>query len=318
MVNAVKRRPLLLNLVAEVPEALQPAAQVCEVVHAHEHGGRGAAIAAFGPRVEAVVTHGVHGLTAAEMERMPRLSIVACIGAGFENVDLAAARSHAIVLSYGPSTNAATTADHAVAMLFGIVRDLAALDRRVRAGGWKRPSDQQPALTGKRLGVAGVGHVGEGIGRRCEGFSMEVGYFARQRRDALPWQYFDELRTLAGWCDFLVIALPGGDATHHAVDAAVLEALGPGGYLVNIARGSLVDTGALTAALREQRIAGAALDVFEGEPNVPSELLQLENVLLTPHLGGRSPDAKQAIAKLLADNLAAHFEGRALATPIPG
>lgn len=319
MVNAVKRRPLLLNLVTEMPDAVEEAAaRVCQVVHAHEHGGRAAAIGAFGPRIEAVVTHGIHGLTAAEMACLPQLSIVACVGAGFENVDLTAARARGIALSYGPATNAATTADHAVALLLGIVRDLAALDRRVRAGGWKRPADQQPALTGKRLGVAGVGRVGEGIARRCEGgFGMEIGYFARQRRQALPWRYFDGLPALAGWCDFLVIALPGGKSTHHAVDAVVLDALGRKGYLVNIARGSVVDTAALAAALRERRIAGAALDVFEDEPKVPPELLPLDNVLLTPHLGGRSPEAEQAMAKLVADNLAAHFEGRPLPTPVP-
>lgn len=319
MTNAVKPRPLLLNLVSETPEALQGSAAVCEVVHAHEHGGRAAALAAFGPRIEAVVTHGLHGLTAAEMAQMPRLSIVACIGAGYENVDLAAARARGIALTYGPATNAATTADHAVALLCGVVRDLAALDRRVRAGGWKRPSDQPPGLSGKRVGIAGVGHVGEGIGRRCEGgFGMEVGYFARQRRAALPWRHFDELGALAGWCDFLIIALPGGNATWHAVDAGVLDALGPQGYLVNIARGSLVDTEALVAALRERRIAGAALDVFEDEPNVPPSLRALDNVLLTPHMGGRSPDAEQAMARLLAENLAAHFDGRPVPTPVPG
>lgn len=311
-------KPLLLNLVRETPQALALSARTCEIVHAHEHGGRDAAIAAFGPQVRAVVTHGVHGLTAAEMARMPQLSIVACIGAGFENVDLAAARARGIALSYGPATNAPTTADHAVALLFGIVRNLAALDRRVRQGGWKEPSDQPPGLTGKRLGIAGVGHIGEGIARRCEaGFAMTVGYFARRPREALAWQHFDDLRALAAWCDFLVIALPGGASTHHVVNATVLDALGPRGYLVNIGRGALVDTAALAAALREHRIAGAALDVFEDEPHVPPALLPLDNVLLTPHLGGRSPEAEEAMARLLAENLAAHFEGRALVTPIP-
>lgn len=310
-------KPLVLNLVHEMPQALDSCAGFCEIAHAHEHGGRAAAMAAFADRVQAVVTHGVHGLSAAEMAAMPRLSIVACIGAGFENVDLAAARARGIALSYGPHTNASTTADHAVALLLGIVRNLGALDRRLRQGGWKHLSDDPPALSGKRLGLAGVGHIGQGIGRRCEaGFGMEVAYVARSPRPELTWPRLGDLSALARWCDFLVLALPGDPATHHIVDAGVLKALGPAGYLVNIGRGSLVDTAALVAALRERRIAGAALDVFEDEPRVPPELLALDNVLLTPHLAGRSPQAQEAMARLLAQNLAAHFEGRPLPTPI--
>ena len=220
-------------------------------------------MAHFGPRIEAVVTHGVHGLSAAEMDLMPKLSIVACIGAGFEQVDLAAARARGIALSYGPHTNASTTADHAVALLLGIVRDLGALDRRLRQGGWKHPSDDPPALSSHRLGLA------------------------------------------------------GDPTVHHIANASVLQALGPQGFLVNIGRGNLVDTAALTTALKERRIAGAALDVFEDEPQVPPELLSLDNVLLTPHLGGRSPQAREAVATLLAQNPEAHFAGRPLPTPIP-
>lgn len=311
-------KPLLLNLVHESPQALEPSARICEIVHAHQHGGRQAAMATFAADIQAVVTHGVHGLSGAEMALMPKLSIVACIGAGFENVDLATARGRSIALSYGPHTNASTTADHALALLLGIVRNLGALDRRLRLGGWKHPSDEPPALSGKRLGLAGLGHIGLGIAQRCEaGFGMEVAYFTRHRRPELAWQHMPELTTLARWCDFLVLALPGNPATQYIVNTDVLNALGPAGYLVNIGRGSLVDTVALTAALQESRIAGAALDVFEDEPRVPPELLRLDNVLLTPHLAGRSPQAQKAMAVLLAENLGAHFEGRALPTPIP-
>jgi len=311
-------KPLLLNLVHESPLALLPSQSICDIVHAHEHGGREAAIAAFAPSVQAVVTHGVHGLSAAEMKLMPGLSIVACIGAGFDNVDLAAARARGIALSYGPDTNASTTADHAVALLLGIVRKLGALDRRMRLGGWKHPSDEPPALSGKRLGLAGVGRIGQGIGQRCEaGFGMEVAYFSRRQRPELAWTHMGELAALAAWCDFLVLALPGDAHTHHIVDSTVLKALGPAGYLVNIGRGALVDTQALTVALREHRIAGAALDVFEDEPRVSAQLLLLDNVLLTPHLAGRSPEAQEAMARLLAQNLAAHFGGRPLPTPVP-
>lgn len=318
MLNGVKPKPLLLNLVAGVQEVTRPAQQVCEVVHAEELGGRAAAIERLGSRVQAVLTHGVLGMTEAEMVAMPNLSLICSMGAGIENIDIAAASRRGVAVSFGPGTNAETTADHAVALICALVRNVPALDRRVRAGGWKLPTDTMPALTGRRLGVAGVGHVGEAIARRCEaGFRMPVGYVARRPRPQWHWQQFPDLTSLARWADILVIALPATPETIGSVDAAVLEALGPKSWLVNIGRGNIVDTSALYAALRDGLVAGAALDVFEHEPHVPTQLLSLDNVVLTPHVGGRSPQAEQAMARLVADNLEAHFAGRPLVTPVP-
>jgi D-3-phosphoglycerate dehydrogenase len=166
------------------------------------------------------------------------------------------------------------------------------------------------------MGIFGLGHIGRRIARRAEGFEMTVGYHSRHRRDDVPYAYHDSVATLAEASDVLVVAAPGGAATRHAVNAAVLAALGRDGYLVNIGRGSVVDTAALIAALTAGGIAGAALDVMEGEPTPDPHLLQAPRLVLTPHIGGRSPEATAAGQKLLLDNLAAHFTGRPLPTPV--
>src|SRR5207237_1303224 len=153
-------------------------------------------------------------------------------------------------------------------------------------GVWRDDIPQKPGLTGKKLGIFGFGLIGEKIARRAEAFNMQIGYHNRKPKEGSPHRYFDGLVALAEWCDVLMLATPGGPATRHAVDAAVLDALGAEGWLVNISRGSVVDTEALAAALRDRRIAGAALDVYESEPKRPESLIGLDNVLLTPHVAG--------------------------------
>jgi lactate dehydrogenase-like 2-hydroxyacid dehydrogenase len=194
-------------------------------------------------------------------------------------------------------------------------------DRHVHAGGWQ---DQwrvdTPTLSGKRLGVLGLGTIGSKIAHRgARGFDMEVGYHNRKAVSGSSYRYFDNLIELATWADFLICAAPGGAATRHLVDAHVLTALGPKGYLVNIGRGTVVDTAALIDALKSKRIAGAGLDVLEGEPAVPPilpQLLQFENVVVTPHCAGRAPEAQTAATAMLLSNLNAHFAGKALASPV--
>jgi len=173
-------------------------------------------------------------------------------------------------------------------------------------------------VSGKKLGILGMGRIGQGIARRAAGgFEMQIGYVSRHPHDIEHYRYFDDPVALAAWCDFLVVAIPGGAATRHLVGPVVLDALGAEGFLINIARGSVVDTSALIEALAQHRIAGAALDVIEGEPHVPAALLQLDNVILTPHVAGRSPEAVEATVRLVLDNLHAHFSGQPLLTPIP-
>ncbi|MDH0684034.1 2-hydroxyacid dehydrogenase [Achromobacter animicus] len=276
---------------------------------------RAQAIQDHGAGIRAVLTRGATGLRADEMAALPQLSIVCSLGVGYENIDLAAAHARGIEVTNGPGANAVSVADHAMALLLGAARRLPQADAWVRQGHWS--GFMGPQVSGKRLGILGLGTIGLEIARRgANGFGMSVGYYNRRARPESGYTYFDNPRALAAESDFLVVATPGGAGTHHLVDAGVLEALGPDGYLINIARGSVVDTDALIAALAEKRIAGAGLDVVDGEPNIPDALKQLDNVVLTPHSAGRSPEAVAATVALFLENATAHFAGKPVLTPV--
>lgn len=269
--------------------------------------------------VQVVITNGSTGLSDTQMAALPALRLVCSYGAGYENIDLPAARERGIAVTHAPGVNNATVADHAMALLLGAARGLPLLDRAVKAGQWQQHRAARPAVHGKRLGIVGMGNIGALIARRAAGFDMEIAYHARNARPELPYRHVASVLELARGSDYLVLACPGGAATRHLVDAQVLEALGPQGFLVNIARGSVVDTAALMQALRSRAIAGAALDVIEDEPALPPQAALLDTLILTPHISGRSPEAQQAQHDALLHNLRAHFEGRplrnALASP---
>jgi lactate dehydrogenase-like 2-hydroxyacid dehydrogenase len=288
-----------------------------DVIEARDDTQRAAAIATHGPRVRAVLTIGTIGLTAIEMAALPALEVVHTLGVGYELVDVAAARARGIALANAAGSNETCVADHAFGLLLAAVRGIVQLDKGVRQGLWR---DQlqfyTPTVSGKRIGLLGMGGIGQQIAKRAAGFDMPIGYHSRSRKSALPFAYFDSPRALAQWCDCLVVATPGGAETRHLVNAEVLDALGPQGTLVNIARGSVVDTAALAAALRGGRIASAGIDVYESEPAPPAELVDLPNVVLTPHIAGRSPEAMQASVALVLGNLDAFFNGRPMLTPI--
>jgi len=276
---------------------------------------RTAAIATQGERFRAVLTIGSTGLTGQEMAAMPSLELVCALGAGFENIDVEAARARGITVATGAGTNDDCVADHAFGLLLGVVRGLRPLDRLVREGVWRTAIPLPPNVSDKRLGIFGLGAIGQKIARRAAGFDMPVGYHNRQPRPGVEHRYFDSLEALADWCDVLVCATPGGAATRHRINAGVLNALGAQGYLVNISRGSVVDTDALAAALREHRIAGAGLDVYESEPAPPEALTGLDNVLLTPHVAGWSPEAVQSSVDQFLANADGHFSGRGVVAP---
>ncbi|MET0968530.1 MAG: 2-hydroxyacid dehydrogenase [Tardiphaga sp.] len=278
---------------------------------------RAAAIADVGNDVRAVVTNGSTGCYADEIAKLPRLGIICAVGAGYENIDLDAAAARGIAVTNGAGTNDASVADHAMALLMSVVRGIPQADLAVRAGKWDSVRQPRPMLFGKKLGVLGLGNIGNQIAQRAHrGFEMQVGYCNRKPRADSSYHYCATPAELAAWCDFMVVAAPGGAGTKHLVNAEVLAALGPNGYLVNIARGSVVDTAALIDCLKDGRIGGAALDVVEGEPEVPAGLLPLSNVVLTPHISGRSPEAVFAVTTLVLKNLAAHLAGKPVLTPV--
>jgi lactate dehydrogenase-like 2-hydroxyacid dehydrogenase len=295
-----------------------------DAVLVNEAGGRAAAIADH-PEARAMVTSGSQGFTAAEIGRLPALELVSTVGAGYEGVDLDALQSRGIALTNSAGTNANAVADHAFALLMalasqivpyhGIVSrgDWPKLNARNRAEGEADPAAGLPPkrqVTGARLGVLGMGIIGRKIADRgANGFGMEVAYHNRQPRSDAPYQSVGSLVELASWADFLVCAAPGGAATRHLVNREVLAALGSTSYVVNIGRGTVVDTDALIDALEHGEIAGAGIDVVAGEPDVPERLRASSRVVLTPHFAGRSAESAAASQDLLVANLTAWFAG---------
>lgn len=275
-----------------------------------------------GQGVQAVLSNGTTGLSRAQMlalgaGQVGGLGVVCAFGAGFEAIDVAAARELGVAVTHAPGINNATVADHALALMLGLARGIVGLDRAVKSGAWQSSRAERPTLNGRRLGLLGMGNIGQQIARRAQGFDMSVGYHTRQARPDLPYRFHADLLGLAEASDYLVLACPGGPATRHLVTREVLRCLGPQGYLVNIARGSVVRTPDLIAALQTGEIAGAGLDVLEDEPQVPPELAAMDQVLLTPHISGRSPEAQRAQLACLMANLAAFFEGQVLPNPVP-
>ena len=291
-------------------------AEVYDMTYAFDPALRAAAIAEHGKKFRAVLTIGVIGITPEEIAAMPALELICCMGAGYEGVPLEVTRARGIATANGAGTNDDCVADHAFGLLIGIVREFRKLDRLCREGVWREAIPQPPNVSGKKLGILGMGTIGQKIAKRAAAFDMEVGYHNRKPKEGVTQRYFDDLKSLASWADFLVLAAPGGPATKHLVNAEVLDALGPQGYLVSIGRGSVVDTEALAAALRENRIAGAGLDVYESEPKRPEQLIGLDNVLLTPHMAGWSPEATQKSVDHFLANAEGHFAGRGVVTPI--
>ncbi|EPD34609.1 2-hydroxyacid dehydrogenase [Delftia tsuruhatensis] len=312
-------QPALLVLNFNTEAHLRQMAQAFpsfELLYAPDAAQCEAAIAEHGTRIQAVLTIGSIGLSAAQMQRMPALRLVCALGAGYENIDVAHAQAHGIAVGNGAGTNDDCVADHAMGLLIASVRGLVRLDRATRDGVWRTAMPLPPNVSHKRLGILGMGAIGAKIAQRALGFEMEIGYHNRSPRSGLPHRYFGDLLSLAQWADVLVVATPGGPGTRHLVNAQVLDALGPQGHLVNIARGSVVDTAALAAAVREGRLAGAGLDVYESEPAPPAELLDLDAVVLTPHVGGWSPEAVQASVDRFIANMRCHLEGRPLVSPV--
>lgn len=256
-----------------------------------------------------LVKGGIVAVSAQAMARLPRLALICCLGAGFERVDTAAARARGIAVTNGSGANSACVADHAMGLTIALMRRFRAADAAAREGRWQAGFPSTPQVSGKTLGIAGLGRIGFELAERAQAFRMEVLYHNRRPRADLPWEHVPDLRELARRSDVLVSVLPGGDETRHAIDAAVLDALGPRGYLINVGRGSVVNTRDLIDALARGAIAGAGLDVLEDEPAVPRELAQSPDVLLTPHLGGRSPEATAAALQLALRNLLAFARG---------
>ncbi len=266
--------------------------------------------------VRALITAGGTPLGAAVLDTLPSLRAIVCYGTGYDGVDLVSAAQRQIVVGHSPAANAAAVADLAVTLMLAVTRRLLPADEFVRSGSWSaaKPSPllrPQPGNPGRRIGIYGMGEIGRKIAARVASFETEVGYFSRSRHD-VPYQYLPSLEELAQWCSVLMIAVRASADTHRAVNAAILQKLGKDGYVVNISRGSVIDEAALVAALSDNTIAGAGLDVFEKEPHAPDALTAFPNVVLTPHVGGHTIESHIAMQDCVIANLEAFFAGRPL------
>jgi lactate dehydrogenase-like 2-hydroxyacid dehydrogenase len=277
----------------------------------HKAPDRAAFLAEVGPRIRGVVTGGVSGASRALMEALPQLGIVAVNGIGTDAVDLDYARGRGIRVTTTPDVLTDDVADLAMALLLATSRQLCQGDRYVRAGLWgKQGLPLARKATGRKLGILGLGRIGRAIARRAEGFAMEIAYCDVAEIPGVPYRRVTPVIELARWADILVVAAAGGAQSRGIVDAAVLEALGPEGMLVNVARGSILDEPALVAALQSGRLGAAGLDVFVDEPHVPEALLSMDNVVLQPHRASATVETRIAMGELVLDNLAAFFAGR--------
>lgn len=276
------------------------------------------------PRIDVIVAAGsilaggkTFPVDGAFMSRFPALKLVANLGVGYDTVDARWAAAHGIRVTNTPDVLTEETADTAFGLLLNTVRQFPAAERFLRDGQWLTgPFQLTATLRGKTLGILGLGRIGKAIARRAEAFGLSIAYCGRTRQDGVAYAYHATPHALAAACDILLVAAPGGTATRHLVDAQVLDALGPEGFLINIARGSLVDEPALIGALQARRIAGAGLDVFAGEPHVPDAFLALDNVVLLPHVGSATHATRAAMEQLLVDNVDAYATDRPLLTPV--
>jgi len=265
--------------------------------------------------VRAIVVGGQSGLGGLDLDLCGSLGLVHCLGTGHDGIALAALAARGVRVSSAGGVHSAIVADHALALWLASLRRVVAHDQAVRGGGWSAPVVPSRA-SGRRVGLLGFGSIGRQVARRLAGFDCELAYHSRRPVAAAPERHFAVPLELAAWSDDVIAVLPGGVATRHMVDAAFLRALGPGGHLVNVGRGSVVSTAALVAALDAGAIAGAALDVVDEEPDLPGALRQHPKVVLTPHAAGLCPDTRRLLLDRALENLDAYFRTGKPSTPV--
>jgi lactate dehydrogenase-like 2-hydroxyacid dehydrogenase len=274
-------------------------------------------VAGHAANVRAIATRGELGASAELMKKLPRLEIVSCYGVGTDAIDLTHARANGIRVTNTPDVLTGDVADIAIGLALAVARQIPAGDAWVRSQAWQKAGmGLTTRFFGKKVGIAGMGRIGMAVARRAAAFDCEISSFGRTEHDDLPWNFQPDLVELARWADFLIVALAGGVSTKAIVSGDVLLALGPDSYLVNVSRGTTVDEAALLDALESRVIKGAALDVFLNEPNIDARLLALDNVVLQPHHGSGTIETRKAMGRLVRDNLAAHFAGQPLVTPV--
>ncbi|MGR3467447.1 MAG: 2-hydroxyacid dehydrogenase [Shimia sp.] len=303
-----------LLVIGDITDAME--ARLAERFTLHRLGD--ADLDDIGPRITHVCTTGHHGIPQDVLAACPSLKMAASYGVGYDAIDTEACVERGILVTHTPDVLNAEVATTTLLLMLAAFRDLRKNEAWVRDGTWAREgaAPLSRSADGRRIGFLGMGRIGQEIARKLAPFDPEIAYHSRSPKD-VPHRYEGDLVALATWAEVLIVIVPGGPATRNLVDRAVLEALGPDGTLINVARGSVVDEPALVAALEEGRLGYAALDVFEDEPHVPAALTRMKNVVLTPHIGSATHQTRAAMGALVVDNLIAHLDGAPIPTPIP-
>ena len=261
----------------------------------------------------------VQAIDEALLTALPKLQIISSFGVGYDHIDVKAAAKRGIIVTHTPDVLTEEVADTTIGLLLNTVRELPQAERYVRAGKW--PSGNYPlsraTLRNRTVGIVGLGRIGIAVARRLEAFGVPIVYHTRQKRPELAYRHYPQLLDMARDVDTLIVIVPGGAATKNMINADVLDALGPNGIVINVARGSVIDESALIAALHERKILAAGLDVFATEPQVPDELLAMDNVVLLPHVGSASEFTRAKMDQLLVDNIRAWAAGEPPLTPVP-
>lgn len=270
------------------------------------------------PRIRAIATGSHYHVDAALIDACPKLEIITALSVGTDSIDVGYAKRKGVIVTNTPDVLNDDVANLTVALVLATTRRLVALDRYVRDGRWvsEGPPPLTRSIAGRQIGIVGLGRIGGEIAKKLEVFHPKLAYFARHKKPDAPYPYYSDLVELARDSAILIVMVPGGKATEKLIDRRVIDALGPEGILINVSRGPVVDEPALVAALQEGRLGGAGLDVFADEPNVPAPLLAMDNVVLQPHQGSATVETRRAMGDLMLANLAAHFEGRKLPSPL--
>ena len=310
-------KPDVLAVAKLHPFYLQ-ALQTLYTVHDRTHTEDPAAFADLAPRIVGVAGTGEASVPRSLLAQLPQAKVVSVFGVGYDGVDVGAAIEFGIPVTHTPDVLTDDVADLAMGLVLSVGRAIPQADQFVRAGRWPAgPIALARKVSGARMGIVGLGRIGKAIAQRAKAFGMSIAYTARSEKPDSGFTFYPSTLELAAHVDFLVAITPGGTGTRHLINAQVLQALGPRGFLINVARGSVVDESALIEALQQGTIAGAGLDVFAHEPQVPEALWRLSNVVLTPHMASATTETRQAMADLAFANMQAGISGQPLRTPVP-
>lgn len=314
--TATERPDLLLTgkMVPVIEESVDKLFTVHRLANAKD---RDAFLAEVSPKIRAIATGGQFSVTAAMMQKMPKLEIVSNFGVGYDSVDAKWAGEHGIIVTNSPDVLNDEVADTTVALLLNTLRELPQAERYLRAGKWpEKPYPLTHTLRDRTIGIVGMGRIGKAIAKRLAGFDRPIVYHSRKPAEGVSYKHYPDLIAMAKEVDVLIVIVPGGPATKNLINAEVLKALGPNGVLINVARGSVVDEPALIEALKNKIILSAGLDVFAEEPKVPQALIDMDNIVLLPHVASASHWTRRAMGQLVVDNLAAWAAGKKPPTPV--